>query len=848
MASTSVFGSNDLALGGSADFEFVHGPAVGGDLQVLWDFGQGLEDITSYVYELDLLTGRDWPSQLQGKAGPGRLAMRLDNRDGRFSYFNADSPLNQGGRTLDPGATIRVQTAGTTDVDPVLLVHDRFDGTGPITTDELGTAWEHQATGATFIRADGQVVIFSGTPAEARMVIDTGETDYYAQVTISETGDNVLASGVLQQNNATRLIYRWQDASNYSYLEHATADGLQVHTVSGVDVVAGTPSTIFGPNALIGAGGAGVDAAGDHRRRVTIGAHVVGSSVTYYVNGAPLSTQTAIQTDETHVGVYAFYGVTNRSPSFDRFAVWDRLPTDVEGVLWTGSVVDVFPESNVGSPATATVTAEGALAVLAGIDIAPQAWAGRMRTGYPVGDALERAGLLYPPGIIAEGDADAGSSSGATINALTHCRKFEEVEIGFLHEAPEGWIVYRDRSYRDGLDLVATFSDAPGAQYGYTALTLLNWRRELINRVTAGVSYGAPNLVIVGGGSNGGTASGVARTIDLTMPSVGNISDGDLFVLLIVSTISSNTENWVTPIFWVRNRDTGASSSKRTQVYTHIAAASEAGNSVRFYNDAAAAGGSFITAFYQIRDWYGNHEGIHIGDWARGESFAGADPSAILPPWGDTNATCFIAQRGGVSTGAAGSVANSTYPLGYLNGFSVFQNGSGSDIHDCGMQVCSKLAMTALDDPSSFTGFSGLGAAETSVIAIRGRNGSPAEPRGRLRVSVEDVDSQRRHGVVAGYDGTDLFPTEALASTWCDLMLTRYSKLRPILRLSFIATTSATYRQLAYQLRLSDKVHVTGTADSGQGIDGDFHVESIAHRVTNGMKLWTVTVQLSPAG
>jgi hypothetical protein len=101
--------------------------------------------------------------------------------------------------------------------------------------------------------------------------------------------------------------------------------------------------------------------------------------------------------------------------------------------------------------------------------------------------------------------------------------------------------------------------------------------------------------------------------------------------------------------------------------------------------------------------------------------------------------------------------------------------------------------------------------------------------------------------VVSSYTGTDLFPGEDEAQEWCDLMLSRYSQQRPILRLTYVATSSATMRSLALARRLSDKVRVVANGDTGMGIDADFYIESIAHRLTEAGKLWTVTVELSPA-
>lgn len=847
MATTDAHGHGGLALAGSATTAFVPGVGqVDSDIIVEWDFGLGLEDVTSYLYEAESLTGRDWPSQLQGKAGPGRGSFRFRNDDDRFSYFNTASPLNAGGRSLDPGRLMRIRTSDATDIDPIVLARDRFDGDGIITLDELGATWEHQTPAALWARVDGNAVAPTAG-AESLMILDTGVVDYYVQATIAEGGDHVDPVAGLQEGNELRLVYRWQDSSNYSYLAFyqfsSGGTGTQQNGIEGFDVVAGTPSSIFGPVAEVTSGSA--DAQGDHLRRITIGVHVVGAAADFYVNGARRTTisETALQTDETHVGLYAYYGVGNRAPAFDEFAVWDRFCSETDGVIWTGNVVDVFPEAAPGAPKTVTVTAEGSLAQLGAPTIQPQPWAGRMATGVAIGEAAQRAGLLYPPGLLDRGDITAGSSTDSEINALTHCRKLEEVEAGFLHEAPEGWLVFRDRTYRDGLTVAATFSDAPGAQFGYHEFELLQWRRELINRVTAGVSYGSPDVPVAGGFGAAGTASGVARNITWTFP--GSVNDGDLFVLFITSTIADDDEGWLVPIFWVRERDTGASSSKRTQVYTHIAGAAEASSTVTFYNDSAAAGGSFITGYYQIRNWYGTHEGIHVGPWT-GDPGTGANPEPLLPPWGDTNPSVFLAQRSGTNLAGAGSITDPTYPLGYVNTNSHFQNGA-ANIHDCGMQIAWKAAMAALEDPSTFSGFAGLQNAETNVVAVRGRNGDPPEPRGRLRVTVEDVPSQRNHNTVASYDGCDLFPDEDTAEAWCDLMLARYSSLRPIVRFSFTATATSAYRAQAFRRRLGDRIRVTASNGVGMGIGADFHIESIRHRWSNAGKLWVTTWELSPA-
>ncbi len=66
-------------------------------LAVDWDgdglFEGGNEDISLQVFSASCFRGRDSGANLTGKAVAGRLQAELDNRDGKYSRFNASSPL-----------------------------------------------------------------------------------------------------------------------------------------------------------------------------------------------------------------------------------------------------------------------------------------------------------------------------------------------------------------------------------------------------------------------------------------------------------------------------------------------------------------------------------------------------------------------------------------------------------------------------------------------------------------------------------------------------------------------------------------------------------------------------------
>lgn len=65
------------------------------------------DDITADVLFLECSRGRDYASELTGKAGPGKLTATLRNDAGKYSPFNVSSPLYG---SLLPGRKMRVRT------------------------------------------------------------------------------------------------------------------------------------------------------------------------------------------------------------------------------------------------------------------------------------------------------------------------------------------------------------------------------------------------------------------------------------------------------------------------------------------------------------------------------------------------------------------------------------------------------------------------------------------------------------------------------------------------------------------------------------------------------------------
>lgn len=80
-------------------------------LEVSWDnsglFTGANDDVTADMFSVECRRGRDYASQLTGRATAGRLIATLDNRSGTYSSLNSASPIY--GSTV-PGRKVRLRT------------------------------------------------------------------------------------------------------------------------------------------------------------------------------------------------------------------------------------------------------------------------------------------------------------------------------------------------------------------------------------------------------------------------------------------------------------------------------------------------------------------------------------------------------------------------------------------------------------------------------------------------------------------------------------------------------------------------------------------------------------------
>jgi hypothetical protein len=829
---TDVDPGGALELGGASPVEFVHGaPTALSDIVVEWDldndgdYDEAVEDVTAYLIAGETLAGRDWPSHLTGKAGPGQLRMTLLNTDDRFSYHQASSPLNASPFSLRTGRRVRVRTADSTPVDPVLLARDRFNRSdaSSLVAAETGQAWTDQLNSGFDLAGRTAVASPAGAvSANTVATLDVGETDHYVQGTLP----------AFPSQHSVGVVARWEDSSNYirAYMSGA------FHVVLA-ETVGGTASLIEQKLHSPSPG-------------MTIGLGVSGTDVTVYLAGVPVMTATTTLTDGTEVGVYGFKGPnTDLLPAVDDFHVWDRVAEPFEGCLWTGVVSDVKDDPRLGGPKVVTVEGEGVLAQAATDIQAPRVFREGNLAGLLAAEALARAGLCNPPqpASMHEGTVTLGPVGVNDGSALSIARQAEETERGFLHETNEGHPAFHDAAARAAASSQAWFSDVPGVgQFGYHQLEPLDARREVINRVTAGVAPAAPTLsgffvrtdnTVLGGTSH----------CDVLMPTT---AEGQLLVVFIRRAAQASNVNWLSPIWWIAHRHEDPD-ARRTRVYSRHCDGTESGTTVRFYTDSGGAGGAWVAHIYLVDDWYRATQGLAMAKFT-----GGRNPAQLDHGWGRV-ATMYIACYTGSHGAGTGSVVGTTFPDEYGFGQTNAQTTTGGDVF---VSTAHKFDVVDAENAGPFAGDDDFALVESTVFAIRGYNGEhEALPTiknpnrfgpspGRF-VTVDDHDSQADHNAIRSHrNAPNLFETEAAAQAYGEGVVTTYGDDRPILSLSFYASKNEAYRQQAVRRRVGDKITVTADGTTGLGIaTSDFFVESINHRWTKGDTLWETTWELSPA-
>jgi hypothetical protein len=836
-----------IVAGGEAPatFSTTVGAEVPTDVTIEWDFDndgdfdRDAEDITGDVVELDLLIGRDYPSQLTGRAIPATLTMTVLNDDDRYQPYNTSSPLTTAPLSLDPGRKLRVRATEATAVpEPARLIRDRFGESGALTATEEAEPWSPVVGGAWTVADGGASADDSG---ESITVVDARSATGYYQARVRH----------IDADNEVSIIYRFTNDDNYG------AVTVTPHTVTHHVVTGGTPTSH-------------TSQAIEVRPHMTIGVEVDSADdVTVYLDGVALFVDTgdahnsAVGTEGTGWGIRSDWN-NHRSPIVDEIGMWTGLWATVDGILGTLDVQGVQPYEDAAGQQLATITASGRLARLqtevtppTSIGATAESAAG-VTTGLMVGQVLATVGELHPPppGGLSEGETTLGGVGTGNAEALYVARLFEDTELGFLFETNEGPVAFDDRSARAARQVVAAFGDTASVQFSpERPIEILSLRQEVFNQATGEVAPATAVLEHVET-TTGNDGAGSTSAITVTIPSGPTAEAGWLNLVMVAPTCQIDDEPIEAPTGWAALGGTGSGVALgREHWFAKKLTSGDLGASVTFYDASTTGGGAWIVRQFLVSGWYGEVDsGVAVSAPAGvtgSEAQAGTvTPPTVLIPWGRQPCLA-IATRTGLYTTSTTSVS-ATDPDDAPNGYRDLDSDAVAatvSTADVASQCAWRHASVGIESPSAFGGtFTGFDHCESTTVAVRGYAGDPPEESTGELVTVDDLDSQERHNLVSDFPRIgQFFADTTAADTWADLVLDTFGSPRPLVRIRFHANASALHRWIAYHLRVSDLVRLVCTGRTGIGVNALYHVESIRHHIDFGNTRWSVEYQLAPA-
>ena len=170
----------------------------------------------------------------------------------------------------------------------------------------------------------------------------------------------------------------------------------------------------------------------------------------------------------------------------------------------------------------------------------------------------------------------------------------------------------------------------------------------------------------------------------------------------------------------------------------------------------------------------------------------------------------------------------------------------GTDITQSGVSDSDVSVQVSKTARTMFITVTNNHATSAATITLMQARGTPVLKLNAFKISDEDAASQTAYGRRTYPLPSPWYGNSAFAEGTAEYVLARHAAPRPILTLGFTASKTAALRLESLQRQISDRVTVEADNNAMLGINGDFYVEAIRHRVTPG-PLHQATLFLSPA-
>jgi hypothetical protein len=131
-----------------------------------------------------------------------------------------------------------------------------------------------------------------------------------------------------------------------------------------------------------------------------------------------------------------------------------------------------------------------------------------------------------------------------------------------------------------------------------------------------------------------------------------------------------------------------------------------------------------------------------------------------------------------------------------------------------------------------------------TLLKARGDSVQGNDP---IIVQAVDTTSQGIYGDRQHTAATEFIPTHVQAQSWCNYHMSVFKEPVPILTMTFSANVSQANMDQAIERDISDRVTIVAENKANLGIDSDFFIENIQHKIDQGGTVHMVTWMLSPA-
>ena len=137
------------------------------------------------------------------------------------------------------------------------------------------------------------------------------------------------------------------------------------------------------------------------------------------------------------------------------------------------------------------------------------------------------------------------------------------------------------------------------------------------------------------------------------------------------------------------------------------------------------------------------------------------------------------------------------------------------------------------------------GTATLTLVQAQGTKVTKNEP---VRINAEDTTSQGKYGNRSYRLPAEWLGDSNTAQDYTNYVVSRYKDPVPVLRITYIANKNSTMLGEALARNISDRITIVATeAKTMLGIDRDFFIEAITHRITRAGRVHEVSYDLSDA-